>query len=127
MIPHFYFSKRGLRGGRGTLREGGVCAGIAGYRRFAWMSWTNSAQITGQDWHGGWRRGEIPLSWYGGVGFSRGRGFWLGGRLGADEGFCAVHDMAKAKRYYRRYLAVARPVSEEEKKVRRWVKRRWGK
>jgi len=35
--------------------------------------------------------------------------------------------MAKAKRYYRRYLAVARPVSEEEKKVRRWVKRRWGK
>ena len=37
-----------------------------------------------------------------------------------------LHDMVKAKGYYRRYLAVARPDSEEEKKVWKWVRKRWG-
>jgi tetratricopeptide (TPR) repeat protein len=38
-----------------------------------------------------------------------------------------LHDPARARSYYRRYLAVAKPESEEEKKVWRYVKRRWGK
>jgi len=34
--------------------------------------------------------------------------------------------MARAKQYYRRYLAVARPESEEEKRVYRLVKAQYG-
>lgn len=37
-----------------------------------------------------------------------------------------LHDMARARNYYRRYLAVAKPQRAEEKKVWRYVKRRWG-
>lgn len=38
-----------------------------------------------------------------------------------------LHDPGRARQYFRRYLAVARPVSEEEKKVYRWVRKRWGR
>jgi tetratricopeptide (TPR) repeat protein len=38
-----------------------------------------------------------------------------------------LHDLARARAYYRRYLAVAKPETAEEKKVWKWVKRRWGK
>lgn len=38
-----------------------------------------------------------------------------------------LHDLVKARRYYVRYLAVARPVTEEEKKALAYVRRRWGR
>lgn len=38
-----------------------------------------------------------------------------------------LHDLARAKRYYLRYLAVARPESKEEKEAYGYVRRRWGK
>jgi len=37
-----------------------------------------------------------------------------------------LHNMALARQYYRRYLAIAKPESEEEKKAYRYVKARWG-
>jgi tetratricopeptide (TPR) repeat protein len=37
-----------------------------------------------------------------------------------------LHNLARAKQYYRRYLAVARPESEEEKRVYRLVKAQYG-
>ena len=37
-----------------------------------------------------------------------------------------LHDMARAKKYYQRYLAVAKPASEEEKRVWKYVRKRWG-
>jgi tetratricopeptide (TPR) repeat protein len=38
-----------------------------------------------------------------------------------------LHNLGRAKQYYRRYLAVARPESEEEKRVYRLVKAQYGK
>lgn len=38
-----------------------------------------------------------------------------------------MKDLGKAKRYYLKYLAVARPVSKEEKEAYAYVRRRWGK
>ncbi len=38
-----------------------------------------------------------------------------------------LHDMNKARLYYRRYLAVAQPKSEQEKKAYAYVRRRWGR
>jgi len=38
-----------------------------------------------------------------------------------------LHDMARAKRYYTRYLAVARPKTKEEKEAWGYVRKRWGK
>jgi tetratricopeptide (TPR) repeat protein len=45
------------------------------------------------------------------------------GRIAETE----LHDPAAARRYYRRYLAVAKPKTEEEKKAYGYVKRRWGR
>jgi tetratricopeptide (TPR) repeat protein len=38
-----------------------------------------------------------------------------------------LHNMTMARQYYRRYLAMAKPESPEEKKAYRYVKERWGK
>ncbi|HTR28588.1 MAG TPA: hypothetical protein VMH27_04930 [Puia sp.] len=38
-----------------------------------------------------------------------------------------IHDLARAKRYYLRYLAVAKPKNAEERKAVAYVRRRWGK
>jgi tetratricopeptide (TPR) repeat protein len=38
-----------------------------------------------------------------------------------------LHDLARARRYYVRYLALARPVTKEEKEAYGYVRRRWGK
>lgn len=38
-----------------------------------------------------------------------------------------MHDLAKAKKYYLRYLAVAQPKTAEEKKALAYVRRRWGR
>ena len=38
-----------------------------------------------------------------------------------------LHDLAKARRYYLRYLEVAKPKTEEEKKAVAYVRRRWGR
>jgi tetratricopeptide (TPR) repeat protein len=38
-----------------------------------------------------------------------------------------LHDMARARRYYVRYLAVAKPKTEEEKKALAYVRKRWGR
>jgi tetratricopeptide (TPR) repeat protein len=38
-----------------------------------------------------------------------------------------LHDMNMARQYYRRYLAVAQPKSEQEKKAYAYVRRRWGR
>ena len=38
-----------------------------------------------------------------------------------------LHDMNMARQYYRRYLAVAQPKSEQEKKAYAYVRRRWRK
>ena len=38
-----------------------------------------------------------------------------------------LHDMVRARSYYRRYLALARPETGEEKKIWKWVKQKWGK
>jgi tetratricopeptide (TPR) repeat protein len=37
-----------------------------------------------------------------------------------------LHDMVKARLYYRRYLALAQPESEQEKKAYAYVRKRWG-
>jgi tetratricopeptide (TPR) repeat protein len=37
-----------------------------------------------------------------------------------------LHNMTMARQYYRRYLAMAKPESPEEKKAYRYVKERWG-
>ena len=37
-----------------------------------------------------------------------------------------LHNMPRAKQYYRRYLALAKPESEEEKRVYKLVKAQWG-
>ena len=37
-----------------------------------------------------------------------------------------LHDLAKAKKYYLRYMAVAQPKTEAEKKALRYVRKRWG-
>ncbi|HEV3327218.1 MAG TPA: tetratricopeptide repeat protein [Puia sp.] len=37
-----------------------------------------------------------------------------------------LHDLARARRYYLRYMAMARPKTEEEKKALQYVRRRWG-
>lgn len=37
-----------------------------------------------------------------------------------------LHDVARARRYFRRYLALAKPESEEEKKAYRYVRKQWG-
>ncbi|MBS1664786.1 MAG: tetratricopeptide repeat protein [Bacteroidetes bacterium] len=38
-----------------------------------------------------------------------------------------LHNLALAKQYYRRYLAVAQPKTEQEKKAYAYVRKRWGK
>lgn len=38
-----------------------------------------------------------------------------------------LHDQARARVYFRRYLALAHPVTAEEKKVYFYVKRQWGR
>jgi hypothetical protein len=38
-----------------------------------------------------------------------------------------LHELTRARRYYRKYLALAKPESEEEKKAYRYVRKRWGK
>ncbi len=38
-----------------------------------------------------------------------------------------LHDMVMARQYYRRYLAVAQPKSEQEKKAYAYVRRKWGR
>ena len=38
-----------------------------------------------------------------------------------------LHDMNMARQYYRRYLALAQPKSEQEKKAYAYVRKRWGK
>lgn len=38
-----------------------------------------------------------------------------------------LKDVARARKYYLRYLAVAKPVKKEEKEAYAYVKRRWGK
>jgi hypothetical protein len=37
-----------------------------------------------------------------------------------------LHDLARARTYFRRYLALAHPLTDEEKKVYGLVRRRWG-
>jgi len=38
-----------------------------------------------------------------------------------------LHDLGRARQYFRRYLLLAKPETEEEKRVYRFVRRRWGK
>ena len=38
-----------------------------------------------------------------------------------------IHDLSRARRYYLRYLEVARPRTAEEKQAWAWVRKRWGK
>jgi tetratricopeptide (TPR) repeat protein len=45
------------------------------------------------------------------------------GRIAESE----LHDMVMARQYYRRYLALAKPASDEEKKAYGYVKQRWGR
>jgi len=45
------------------------------------------------------------------------------GRIAETE----LHNNVLARQYYRRYLATAKPESEEEKRAYRYVKQRWGK
>jgi tetratricopeptide (TPR) repeat protein len=45
------------------------------------------------------------------------------GRIAETE----LHNMTLARKYYLRYLAVARPTSEEEKQAYRYVRKRWAK
>ncbi|GGB23258.1 hypothetical protein GCM10011511_53950 [Puia dinghuensis] len=44
------------------------------------------------------------------------------GRIAETE----LHNTAMARQYYRRYLALARPETDEEKRVYGYVKKRWG-
>ena len=45
------------------------------------------------------------------------------GRIAETE----LHNMTLARKYYLRYLAVARPTSDDEKQAYRYVRKRWGK
>jgi tetratricopeptide (TPR) repeat protein len=38
-----------------------------------------------------------------------------------------IHDLARARKYYLRYLAVAQPKTKEEREAVEYVRRRWGK
>jgi tetratricopeptide (TPR) repeat protein len=45
------------------------------------------------------------------------------GRIAETE----LHNATLARQYYRRYLALAKPQTAEEKKAYRYVRERWGK